>query len=76
MDAPDPDVVHPMPEATRVVLLKAVVKSPLIEVGDYSNYDGPGDPTAFETSNMIHHYGPERLRIGKYCALGEGRRSS
>ena len=21
---------------------------------------------------MLYHYGPERLRIGKYCALGEG----
>ena len=30
------------------------------------------DPTAFETNNVLYHYGPERLRIGKYCALGEG----
>lgn len=32
----------------------------------------PGDPTAFETRNVLYHYGPERLVIGKFCALGEG----
>jgi virginiamycin A acetyltransferase len=29
----DPTVVHPMPEQPRVVLLKPLVTSPLIEVG-------------------------------------------
>jgi virginiamycin A acetyltransferase len=72
MGAPDPNVVHPMPGAERVVLLKAVVTSPLIDVGDYSYYDDPRDPAGFETNNVLYHYGPERLRIGKYCALGEG----
>jgi virginiamycin A acetyltransferase len=63
-----------MPEHSRVVLLKPLVKSPLIEVGDFSYYDDPGDPTAFETRNVLYHYGPERLVIGKYCALGTGTR--
>ncbi|MER6382667.1 hypothetical protein [Streptomyces sp. NPDC001250] len=36
----DPTVLHPMPEQPRVVLLKPLVKSPLIEVGEYSYYDG------------------------------------
>ncbi len=35
---------------------------------------GPDDPTAFETRNVLYHYGPERLVIGKYCALGAGTR--
>ncbi|MFE9452021.1 CatB-related O-acetyltransferase [Streptomyces sp. NPDC006739] len=70
----DPTVLHPMPEHPRVVLLKPLVKSPLIEVGDFSSYDDPDDPTAFETRNVLHHYGPERLVIGKYCAWGTGTR--
>jgi virginiamycin A acetyltransferase len=70
--APDPTVLHPMPSAPRVVLLKPLVKSELIEVGDFSYYDDPDDPTAFETRNVLYHYGPEKLIIGKYCALGEG----
>ncbi|MGO4755593.1 antibiotic acetyltransferase, partial [Streptomyces sp. 2MCAF27] len=68
----DPTVVHPMPEQPRVVLLKPLITSPLIEVGEFSYYDDPDDPTAFETRNVLYHYGPEKLVIGKFCALGEG----
>ncbi|MFB8238411.1 CatB-related O-acetyltransferase [Kitasatospora purpeofusca] len=69
---PDPSVLHPMPEQPRVVLLRPLVTSPLIEVGEFTYYDDPDDPTAFETRNVLYHYGPERLVIGKYCALGTG----
>jgi len=68
----DPTVLHPMPEQPRVVLLRPLVKSPLIEVGEYSYYDDPDHSTAFETRNVLYHYGPERLVIGKFCALGTG----
>ncbi|MCX4782398.1 CatB-related O-acetyltransferase [Streptomyces sp. NBC_01264] len=69
---PDPRTLHPMAGQPRVVLLKPLVTSPLIEVGEYSYYDDPDDPTAFETRNVLYHYGPERLVIGKFCALGTG----
>ena len=68
----DPSVLHPMPEQPRVVLLRPLVTSPLIEVGEYSYYDDPGDPAAFETRNVLYHCGPEKLVIGKFCALGTG----
>lgn len=55
-----------------MALLKPLVTSPLIEVGAYSYYDDPEDPTAFETRNFLYHYGPERLVIGKFCALATG----
>ena len=71
-DPADPGVLHPMPEQPRVVLLKPLVSSPLIEIGEFSYYDDPDDPTAFETRNVLYHYGPERLVIGKFCALGAG----
>lgn len=54
-----PTTLHPMPGQPRVVLLKPLVTSPLIEVGEYSYYDDPDDPTAFETRNVLYHYGPE-----------------
>ncbi|MER5774676.1 CatB-related O-acetyltransferase [Streptomyces sp. NPDC002039] len=69
---PDPSVLHPVAGQPRVVLLRPLVTSPLIEVGDYSYYDDPDDATAFETRNVLHHYGPERLVIGRFCALGTG----
>ncbi|MFD7828245.1 CatB-related O-acetyltransferase [Kitasatospora sp. NPDC059803] len=69
---PDPSTLHPVAGQPRVVLLKPLVTSPLIDVGDYSYYDDPDDATAFETRNVLYHYGPERLVIGKFCALGTG----
>ncbi|MCX5200211.1 CatB-related O-acetyltransferase [Streptomyces sp. NBC_00237] len=68
----DPNTVHPWPEQPRVVLLKPLVTSDLIEVGDYTYYDDPDDALAFETKNVLYHYGPDRLRIGKFCALATG----
>ncbi|WP_093355265.1 CatB-related O-acetyltransferase [Saccharopolyspora kobensis] len=63
-----------MPDQPRVVLLKPLVTSPLIEVGEFTYYDDPDDPTAFETRNVLYHYGPEKLIIGKFCALATGAR--
>lgn len=54
------------------MLLKPLITSPLIDVGEFTYYDDPDDPTAFEVRNVLYHYGPERLVIGKFCALGEG----
>lgn len=68
----DPGVLHPIPGQRRAVLLKPLVTSPLIEVGEFSYYDDPEDPAAFETRNVLYHYGPEKLIIGKFCALAEG----
>ena len=68
----DPTAVHPMPGQPRVVLLKPLISSPLIEAGEFSYYDDPDDPTAFETRNVLYHYGPEKLIIGKFCALATG----
>jgi len=69
---PNPDTLHPMPGQPRVALLKPQVTSPLIEVGEFSYYDDPDDATAFETRNVLYHYGPERLVIGRFCAFATG----
>ncbi|WP_051164478.1 CatB-related O-acetyltransferase [Nocardia testacea] len=61
-----------MPGQPRVVLLKPLITSPLIEAGEFSYYDDPHDPTGFETRNVLYHYGPEKLIIGKFCALATG----
>jgi virginiamycin A acetyltransferase len=70
---PDPNQLHPRPTTDRVVFLKPVVTGhDNIEVGDYTYYDDPDDPTAFPERNVLYAYGPERLVIGRYCALAEG----
>jgi virginiamycin A acetyltransferase len=55
-----------------VVFLKPLVRSPLISVGEFTYYDDPDDPTAFERNNVLYPYGPERLIIGRYCAIAAG----
>jgi virginiamycin A acetyltransferase len=71
---PSPDTLHPLPEHHRVVMLKPLIDVPHIEVGEYTYYDDPDDPTAFVRDNVLYDYGPEKLIIGKYCALAEGTR--
>ena len=44
---PSPDVVFPNEYGT-TCFLKNVITRPNIEVGDYTYYDDPVDPTAFE----------------------------
>jgi virginiamycin A acetyltransferase len=61
-------------ELQRVVFLKPLVQSSLTEVGEYTYYDDPDDPTGFERNNILFHYGPDRLVIGRYCALARGTR--
>ncbi len=69
---PDPSTLHPIEGQERVVLLKPLITSPLVSVGDFTYYDDPDDATAFETRNVLHHYGPDRLIIGKFCAIAAG----
>lgn len=75
---PDPEVLYPDmygPRAGRitgpaqVVFLKPLVQSPLTEVGDYTYFADPDDPQGFERRNVLFHFGPGRLIIGRYCAI-------
>ncbi|MET7857549.1 CatB-related O-acetyltransferase [Streptomyces sp. NPDC005318] len=70
--SPDPNTVHPLPAHDRVVFLRPVISSPKILVGDYTYYDDPDGATDFEHRNVLYAYGPERLIIGKYCAIAAG----
>jgi virginiamycin A acetyltransferase len=81
LPAPDPTKIHPDVYAPhgglvlgwpQVALLKPLVQSPLTEVGEYTYYADPDDPTCFERNNVLYHYGPDRLIIGKYCGLARG----
>lgn len=66
--------VHPLPAHQRVAFLKPLVTSPKIAVGEYTYYDDPDDPASFEYRNVLYGYGPQRLIIGKYCAIASGTR--
>lgn len=71
---PDPSQRFPLPHARRTVFLKPHVTSPNIEVGDFSYFDDPDAATTFETNNVLYAFGPEKLIIGKYCAIASNTR--
>ncbi|MFJ3091035.1 CatB-related O-acetyltransferase [Streptomyces sp. NPDC086838] len=64
--------MHPLLAHDRVVYLNPLVTSPNITVGEYSYYDDPDGATDFEQRNVLYAYGPERLIIGRYCAIASG----
>lgn len=72
MAVPDPNAREPVVGQPRVGFLKPLVTSPLIEVGDYSYYDDPAGAARFQDQNVLYHYGPERLLVGRYCAFATG----
>lgn len=59
-------------QVQQVVFLKPLAQHPLTSVGEYTYYADPEDPTGFERNNVLFHYGPERLVIGRFCALARG----
>src|SRR4051812_39354245 len=71
---PDPTVLHPLPGHDRTAFLKPLVTDPRIQVGEYTYYDDEDDATAFQERNVLYAYGPEKLIIGKYCAIASGTR--
>src|SRR4051812_23419890 len=72
LPAPDPTVLHPVEGQQRVVFLRPLVRSPAIEIGEYTYYDSDGDPLAFEREAVLYAYGPERLIVGRFCAIAAG----
>jgi virginiamycin A acetyltransferase len=70
MSIPDPLTRFPMPGIARLAFLKPVVTSPLIDVGDFTYYDDPDGPEAFER-NVLYHFDfiGDRLRIGKFSQI-------
>src|ERR1700754_3992742 len=75
---PDPTSVHPVgminDQDPNTVFLKALIDHPNIEVGEYTYYSDWDDPTKFAERNVLYLFGPERLRIGRFCAIAKGAR--
>ncbi|WP_157017446.1 CatB-related O-acetyltransferase [Mesorhizobium xinjiangense] len=76
MQAPDPNVVHPIPGHTRCGFIKNIVTRPTIIAGDFSYYDDPEGPERFEEHCVLYHYDfvGDRLIIGRYCAIAANTR--
>ncbi|EOW9411601.1 Vat family streptogramin A O-acetyltransferase [Vibrio cholerae] len=69
---PNPNDKEPMKGFPQVGYLKNYIKSPNIEVGDYTYYDDPNGPENFE-SNVLYHFPfiGDKLKIGRFCAIAK-----
>lgn len=67
---PSPETRYPIPEQTRLVYLKTIIKNPNIIVGDYTYYDDFDHPENFE-KNVLYHFDfiGDQLIIGKFCSI-------
>jgi virginiamycin A acetyltransferase len=54
------------------VFLRPLVKGAKVEVGEYTYYGSAGDPLAFERDAVLYAFGPDRLIIGRFCAIASG----
>ncbi|MDR1104224.1 MAG: CatB-related O-acetyltransferase [Endomicrobium sp.] len=69
------DAIFPRVNSTTTVLLKNIVKSKNISIGDFTYYDDFADPMRFEQNNVIYHYpdlNNDKLIIGKFCSIANG----
>ena len=65
-------MLHPIAGQKRVVFLRPLVRSATVDVGEYTYYDSDDDPLAFERDAVLYGFGPERLIIGRFCAIASG----
>lgn len=71
---PSPNQKYPLATTDRVVFLKEVVEGDNIEVGNFTYYDDPDAPDAFQEKNVLYHFDfvGDKLKIGNFCALAAG----
>lgn len=69
----NPHLLFPIPNSTRTVFLKNIIKNPNIVVGDYTYYDDPVDVHNFE-KNVLYHFDfiGDKLIIGNFCQIATG----
>ena len=57
----------------KAIFLKHFITKDFIEIGDYTYYEESFEghrPEQFEDNNVLYGFGRQKLKIGKFCALG------
>jgi len=74
MRIPDPNERHPVEGWHGTAYLRAIVKDPKIEVGEFSYYDDSRGPEHFVARCVRYHFDfvGDRLIIGRFVAIAQG----
>ena len=65
-------LIYPRQNDKQTIYLKNCIKSPFIEVGDYTIYHDFDNPLDFETKCVLYHYpyvNNDRLKIGRFSSI-------
>lgn len=71
-DIPDPDEPRPLGDDRCVFIRPVLGAGSKVVAGAYSYYDASEDVGGFEETRVRYAFGPQRLRIGKFCAIAAG----
>ena len=69
---PNKSLLFPRPNDKQTIYLKNCIKSPFIEVGDYTIYHDFDNPLDFESKCVLYHYpyvNNDRLKIGHFSSI-------
>ena len=55
-----------------MVSLRPLIDHPNVEVGEYTYYDHPHRAERFVEDAVLYAFGPERLIVGRFCAIAAG----
>jgi len=72
---PNKSLLYPRQNDKQTIYLKNCIKSPFIEVGDYTIYHDFDNPLDFETKCVLYHYpyvNNDRLKIGRFSSIACG----
>lgn len=70
---PNPNQMYPNENIKQLIFLKASIKNPNIDVGEYTYYDKSNADDDFE-AHVTHFYEfiGDKLTIGKFCSIASG----
>ena len=70
---PNPNSLYPNENIKSICFIKNIIKSPNIQVGEYTYYSDEDGAENFE-KHVTHHYDfiGDKLIIGKFCAIAQG----
>ncbi|GAA3017308.1 CatB-related O-acetyltransferase [Streptomyces fulvorobeus] len=72
LDIPDPDEPRPLGDDRCVFVQPVLSPGAKVAAGRYSYYDASEDTGGFEEERVLYAFGPQQLRIGKFCSIAAG----
>ncbi len=71
-DIPDPADPRPLGDSRCVFVRPLLGPRSKVVAGEYTYYDASEDERGFEEERVLYAFGPQKLRIGRFCSIAAG----